>query len=82
MEDVIERRLWLHVILRAKQEADDGSYTYGGDEVAIKNAARRWLMVRSRDLLQVCEMAGLDAEHTDRLIEESKKKYGGRRTKV
>ena len=78
MDPEAVRSLWLHVILRAKQEADDGSYTYGGDETAIKNSARRWLMVRSKDLLEVCRMAGLDDEHTERLIRESKKKYGSR----
>ena len=74
VEPGAERKLWLGVILRATQEAES-SYIYGGDEVAIKNAARRWLMVRSRDLLEVCRMAGLDEEHTERLIQESRKKY-------
>lgn len=75
VEPGAEKRLWLGVLFRATQEAE-GKYIYGGDEEAIKNAARRWLMVRSRDLLEVCRMAGLDDEHTERLIEGSKKKYG------
>lgn len=70
------QRLWLRVILRAQQEASGAYLKFGADERVIKYRAKRWLTTRSRSLMHVCYLAGFDGEKIERLIRESREKYG------
>lgn len=67
--------MWLWVIRKAQEDAEQSDFSTAG-VLHKRYLARRWLTVYTRDLAFVCEFAGLNAAMRDRLIRESREKYG------
>ncbi len=68
-EDALYRRLWLHVVLRAVEEATGVNLLPNrrATKAQIRARARAWLSHDSPDLRAVCAMAGVNA---DKLLEK------------
>lgn len=82
-ESALLRRLWLNVILRAKEDAEgrDLMYDNAGEARHLQREGRQWLtgdcMLEEWnrwDLEKVCEMAGVRVEE---LVRISKERYYG-----
>ena len=71
-----EHKLWLHVILRAVQDAE-GNVTYAEDArdaKRLQSRARKWLTRDSKSYRKVCLWAGLTQEQSTLLQEEWRKR--------
>lgn len=57
-----EVALWLAVIQQAILDATRNTLWHSCEDLA-RDASHRWLMLHSRDFLEVCAMAGLDPDY-------------------
>jgi hypothetical protein len=67
------RRLWMRVLVRAREDAEGLNLVNGVDRKRLRIRGRIWLTVKSIDLEDVCEMSGVSLE---RVISKFRKKYG------
>ena len=56
-----ERTLWVNVVLRAIQDATEGT---SDNRELHRQQARNWFNTSNRDFIEVCNLAGLDPEAT------------------
>ena len=73
-ESVLYRRLWLNVLLRAKEDADglDLMFDNQRDTRMVRGMGKFYLTRESWDLRLVCEWAGVDMK---KLIEVNRRRY-------
>jgi hypothetical protein len=74
-EDGVYRRFYLHILLRAVEEAKGVNLICGRQDVpaVLQREAREWLVNDSFDLRYVCHWAGVE---TEKVLGKFGRKYG------